>query len=190
MLKTVLAACAVLCALSFPAFASCIPTGDVMRPCEYRPNFLDGVRSINITLKRDRPGRATAPARRAVKAAHRAVSRYRAPAPSLTASVAPQIVAHPPGCPSRAFCGCGAAVRVFGRPVRDLWLAANWFKFPRAAPAAGMVAVRRHHVFVLEAHLDGNTWQVYDANSGRRQTRIHPRSIAGYVIVNPRGRAA
>lgn len=95
------------------------------------------------------------------------------------------VVAHPSGCPARAFCGCGAAVRVFGSPIRSLWLAANWFKFPRSAPAAGMVAVRRHHVFVLEQHLGGNTWLAYDANSGGRRTRIHPRSIAGYVIVNP-----
>lgn len=95
------------------------------------------------------------------------------------------VVAHPPGCPWRAFCGCGAAVRVFGRPVRDLWLAANWFRFPRAAPAAGMVAVRRHHVFVLEQHLGGSTWLAYDANSGRHATRVHARSITGFVIVNP-----
>ena len=96
------------------------------------------------------------------------------------------IVSHPNGCPSRAFCGCGAAVRVFGAPVRSLWLASNWLRFPRTAPAPGMVAARRGHVFVLEQHLGGNTWMVYDANSGRRQTRIHPRSIAGYAIVNPR----
>lgn len=97
-----------------------------------------------------------------------------------------QIVSHPSGCPSRAFCGCGAAVRVFGSPVRSLWLASSWFKFPRTSPTPGAVAVRRHHVFVLEAHLGGNVWQVYDANSGGRRTRIHARSIAGYVIVNPR----
>ncbi|WP_247480011.1 hypothetical protein [Bradyrhizobium sp. 144] len=96
------------------------------------------------------------------------------------------IVSHPSGCPSRAFCGCGAAVRIFGRPLRELWLAANWLKFPRAAPGAGMVAVRRHHVFVLEQHLGGSTWQVYDANSGGHATRVHARSIAGYTIVNPR----
>lgn len=95
------------------------------------------------------------------------------------------IVSHPAGCPSRAFCGCGAAVRVFGRPIRSLWLAANWLKFPRTSPAPGMVAARRGHVFVLEAHLGGNTWRVYDANSGGRKTRIHARSIAGYSIVNP-----
>lgn len=99
------------------------------------------------------------------------------------------VISHPPGCPSRAFCGCGAAVRVFGAPIRSLWLAANWFKFPRTAPAAGMVAVRRHHVFVLEQHISGNTWLAYDANSGRRLTRIHARSIAGYQIVDPRGGA-
>ena len=105
---------------------------------------------------------------------------------SAVVRVATIIQPHPPGCPSRLFCGCGAAVRIFGKPIRDLWLAANWFKFPRTAPAAGMVAVRRHHVFVLEAHLGGNTWKVYDANSGGRKTRIHARSIAGYAIVNPR----
>lgn len=104
-------------------------------------------------------------------------------------SVPAQIVAHPPGCPSRAFCGCGAAVRVFGAPIRSLWLAANWLRFPRAAPAPGMVAARRGHVFVLERHISGSTWLAYDANSGRRQTRIHPRSIAGFVIVNPHGAA-
>jgi hypothetical protein len=97
------------------------------------------------------------------------------------------IVAHPPGCPARAFCGCGAAVRVFGRPVRDLWLAANWFKFPRTSPKPGAVAVRRHHVFVLEHHVAGDVWRVYDANSGGRKTRIHDRSIAGYTIVSPSG---
>lgn len=107
-----------------------------------------------------------------------------------TPRAAGSVVSHPAGCPSRAFCGCGAAVRVFGSPVRSLWLAANWFKFPRSAPAAGMVAVRRHHVFVLEADLGGGVWQVYDANSGGHATRIHARSIAGYVIVNPRGGAA
>lgn len=96
-------------------------------------------------------------------------------------------VGHPRGCPARAFCGCGAAVRVFGKPVRDLWLARNWFRFPRATPAAGMVAVRRHHVFVLEQHISGSTWLAYDANSGGRRTRIHPRSIAGFAIVNPHG---
>ncbi|WP_035675143.1 hypothetical protein [Bradyrhizobium liaoningense] len=95
------------------------------------------------------------------------------------------IVDHPTGCPRRAFCGCGAAVRVFGSPIRKLWLAASWFAFPRAAPAAGMVAVRRHHVFVLESHLGGSTWLAYDANSGGHRTRVHARSIAGYVIVNP-----
>lgn len=35
------------------------------------------------------------------------------------------ILPHPPGCPRRAFCGCGAAVEVFGRPIRSLWLAAR-----------------------------------------------------------------
>jgi hypothetical protein len=98
-----------------------------------------------------------------------------------------EIVAHPKGCPKRLFCGCGAAVKVFGKPIRSLWLARAWYRFPRARPAPGRVAVRRHHVFVLLDHISGKTWRVYDANSGRRLTRIHARSIAGWTIVNPHG---
>lgn len=97
-----------------------------------------------------------------------------------------QIVAHPAGCPSRAFCGCGVALHVFGRPVRELWLASNWFAFPRAHAAPGMVAVRRHHVMAILTAYDDNTAIVYDPNSGGHQTRIHRRSLAGYVVVDPR----
>jgi hypothetical protein len=95
-------------------------------------------------------------------------------------------VQHPSGCPRVAFCGCGASVHVFGRPVRELYLAANWFRFPRSAPAPGMAAVRRHHVMVLERQVSGGVWLVYDANSGGHRTRVHVRSIAGYAVVNPR----
>lgn len=94
----------------------------------------------------------------------------------------------PAGCPSR-FCGCGASIHLFGRIIPSLNLAANWLRFPRAAPSPNMVAARRGHVFVLKRHIAGNTWLVHDSNSGGRRTRLHPRSIAGYVIVNPRGRA-
>jgi hypothetical protein len=52
-----------------------------------------------------------------------------------------------------------------------------------------MVAARRGHVFVLERHIGGSTWLAFDANSGRQQTRIHARSIAGFAIVNPHGAA-
>ena len=92
--------------------------------------------------------------------------------------------------PRQAFCGCGAAVRIFGRPIRSLWLARNWLRFPSVAPAPGVVAVRLHHVFVLERQISGSTWLVYDANSGRHRTRIHPRSISGFKIVNPHARMA
>lgn len=100
---------------------------------------------------------------------------------------AASVVAHPSGCPSRAFCGCGTAVRLLGAPVRSLWLARAWFKFPRAAPAPGMAAVRNGHVFAIEQVLGNGTVLAYDPNSGHRQTRIHVRSLAGYTVVNPRG---
>jgi hypothetical protein len=90
----------------------------------------------------------------------------------------------PTGCP-HSFCGCGASIRVFGRIVPELNLAANWLRFPRTSPAPGMVAARRGHVFVLERHVEGDTWMAYDANSGGHATRIHARSLRGYAVVNP-----
>jgi hypothetical protein len=109
------------------------------------------------------------------------------PAPQSPVVVASSgVVEHPEGCPRRAFCACGASVRVFGRSIPSLWPAVAWYRFPRAEPAPGRAAVRPHHVFVLERQIRGNVWMVYDANSGRHLTRIHARSIAGYVIVNPR----
>lgn len=109
------------------------------------------------------------------------------PSRSGIAEHAVQILPHPPGCPARAFCGCGAAVEVFGRPIRDLWLARNWFRFPPATPAPGMVAVRRHHVFVIRQVLGPGLVLAYDANSGGRKTRLHPRSLSGYSVRDPRG---
>ena len=166
MLKTLLAAGALLCALTINAEA---------RPRLAHPD-------CNVTM----PCAGVAPSPRGEKIARQLG--FGGPQMIYTPRAASRavIVAHPPGCPARAFCGCGAAVRVFGSPVRSLWLAAAWLRFPRAAPAPGMVAARRGHVFVLEQHLGGSLWQVYDANSGGRQTRIHARSIAGYQIVNPR----
>ena len=92
----------------------------------------------------------------------------------------------PAGCPRR-YCGCGASLHIFGRIIPRLNLAANWLRFPRAAPAPGMVAARRGHVFVLKRRLHGKVWLVWDANSGRGKTRVHPRSIARFTIVDPRG---
>jgi len=65
-------------------------------------------------------------------------------------------------------------------------LASNWRRFPRAAPAPGMAAVRSGHVMILESQVSGNIWNVHDGNSGGHVTRDHARSIAGYTIVNPR----
>lgn len=94
----------------------------------------------------------------------------------------------PAGCP-HAFCGCGASLHLFGRIIPSLNLAANWLRFPRAFPAPRMAAARRGHVMVLERHIAGDIWLVFDSNSGGGLTRLHPRSIAGYAVVNPQGGA-
>jgi hypothetical protein len=90
----------------------------------------------------------------------------------------------PSGCP-HSFCGCEASLYRFGRIIPHLNLATNWRRFPRAAPAPGMAAVRSGHVMILQQHLAGNIWKVHDGNSGGHLTREHPRSIAGYTIVDP-----
>jgi hypothetical protein len=108
---------------------------------------------------------------------------YRHAMASIDADRGKVVGDRPAGCP-RSFCGCGASLRVFGRILPGLNLAANWLRFPRTAPAPGMVAARRGHVFVLERHIEGDTWMAYDANSGRHATRIHARSLRGYTIVN------
>jgi hypothetical protein len=104
---------------------------------------------------------------------------------AATYAAAGVIGGRPAGCP-HAFCGCEASRYVFGEMRKDLFLASNWIrKFPRTAPAPGMAAARRGHVFVLISHVSGSDWLVHDGNSGGGKTRVHERSIAGYTIVNP-----
>ena len=86
--------------------------------------------------------------------------------------------------------GCEASLYTFGRVVPELNLASNWRRFPRTAPAPGMAAVRSGHVMILQQQVAGNVWYVHDGNSGGHVTREHPRSIAGYTIVNPNGGSA
>lgn len=89
------------------------------------------------------------------------------------------------------YCGCGVSLKVFGRVIPELNLAANWKrKFPRTSPAPGMVAARSGHVFYIMRVVDSSTVVAYDPNSGKGLTRVHERSLRGYVVVNPYGATA
>jgi hypothetical protein len=153
-----------------------------------RPSFQ--VPECNVTMPCDFSGsqvfrgRLASYPREQYRREHRAISN-RNDVAAVTSGRGHVISGRPAGCP-RSFCGCGASIRVFGRIVPNLNLASNWLRFPRTAPAPGMVAARRGHVFVLEQHVEGDTWMAYDANSGGHATRIHPRSLRGYTVVNPR----
>jgi hypothetical protein len=114
------------------------------------------------------------------------------PSPTLRRADHGDVVAHPAGCPHVAFCGCGVARYIFGRidgAMRPLWLARNWLRFPRAAPAPGMVAVHRggHHVLAIVDYLGDGRALAYDPNSGGHLTRRHVVSLRGYVVVDPHG---
>jgi hypothetical protein len=82
------------------------------------------------------------------------------------------IAGRPSGCP-HSFCGCEASLFRFGRIIPELNLASNWRRFPRAAPATGMAAVRSGHVMILQQHVSGDIWYVHDGNSGGHVTREH-----------------
>lgn len=101
-----------------------------------------------------------------------------------------RVVAHPPGCPWRLFCGCGVAWKVFGKPVVSggLALAANWRRFESALPSPGMVAWRVGHVFYILRYLGNGTVLAWDPNSGHHLTRVHRVSLRGYHVVNPHRR--
>lgn len=177
MIKTVLSACIFVVASSAVADA--------------RPYRAVQASECNVTMPCDfsysptRRERAPRPLQ-AYRSTQMTVTDAGATATTISVSGERIIGGRPAGCPS-SFCGCGAALRVFGHVVPELNLASNWLRFPRAAPAPGMVAARRGHVFVLEQSLGGDMWMAYDANSGGHATRMHARSLRGYTIVNPRG---
>lgn len=175
MIRTILAAC--FCALIFLATSG----------AEARPRIAHD--RCNI----DWPCEGVAPSPRGLEIARR--MRFGGPQQIYTPRTSLQKVqrsqvsstvigGRPAGCP-RAYCGCGTSLEHFGKIIPFYNLAANWLTLPRSAPASGMVAARRGHVFTLKQHVAGSVWIVKDYNSGRGLTRIHARSIAGYSIVNP-----
>ena len=104
-----------------------------------------------------------------------------------TPAISAEFLPHPTGCPRIAFCGCGVAVKVFGRAVRSLWPSQAWRKFPKTYAKPGAVAVWRGHVAYIEAVDANGNATLYDPNSGGHKTRRHVRSLRGATIVDPRG---
>ena len=92
----------------------------------------------------------------------------------------------PYGCP-HAWCGCGTSLRVFGRIIPELNLAANWRRFPPAIAASGMVAWRWGHVFYIESVNSDGTVVAYDPNSGGHVAHVHTISLRGFHVVDPHG---
>ena len=178
MIKQVLSACIIVIVTSAvsearPYRALQAPECNVTMPCDF-------------SYSQTRRERAPRHSLQAYRSTQMTLTDAGNTATTIVASGERIVGGRPAGCPS-SFCGCGASLRVFGRVVPELNLASNWLRFPRAAPAPGMVAARRGHVFVLEQHLGGDMWMAYDANSGGHATRMHARSLRGYTIVNPRG---
>jgi hypothetical protein len=95
----------------------------------------------------------------------------------------------PSGCP-HAYCGCGLRLYL-GISDPRLNLAWNWARFfPRASPGPGMAVVWGHHVALIERMVGPREAILRDYNSGGGLSRVHERSIAGAVVVNPNARTA
>src|SRR5262249_49413105 len=157
MIKQVVSACLTIAASSVAAEARPYrsvqaPECNVTMPCDF-------------SYSQARPERAPQHRLQAYRAMRMMVTSGGNTATTISVSGDRVVGGRPAGCPS-SFCGCGAALHVFGHVVPELNLASNWLRFPRAAPAPGMVAARHGHVFVLEQPLGGDMWMAYDANSG------------------------
>lgn len=95
----------------------------------------------------------------------------------------------PAGCPA-LWCGCGLALKLFGRHVRELWPARAWLKFPRVSgPAPGSIAVlsrgrRGGHVGIVRGTDANGNPIIYSGNHNRRWGEaIYPRSrVIAYVM--------
>jgi hypothetical protein len=96
----------------------------------------------------------------------------------------------PSGCPKQ-YCGCGLRLHL-GLDDKRLNLAANWMRlFPRVSgPGPGVAAVRRGHVMYIESAAGDGEWLVRDYNSGGGLSRLHVRSVRGFVFVNPHAKLA
>ncbi len=99
------------------------------------------------------------------------------------------IGSRPAGCP-HAYCGCGLR-KYLGLNDTRLNLAWNWARlFERSSAGPGKAVVWRHHVALIERMVGPREALLRDYNSGGGLSRLHVRSIAGAVIVNPNSRVA
>jgi hypothetical protein len=95
----------------------------------------------------------------------------------------------PAGCP-HAWCGCGLALKLFGRNVRELWLARAWLKFPRVSgPVTGSVAVlsrgrRGGHVGIVRGVDANGNPIIFSGNHNRAWGEaVYPKGrVIAYVM--------
>jgi hypothetical protein len=93
----------------------------------------------------------------------------------------------PAGCPPRRWCGCALAVRIFGEPRRDLWLARNWLRLGRelTGPRVGAIVVFARgrnggHVGQIVEVMSPTQIRIWSGND-RGQIRESLRSTVGVI---------
>jgi hypothetical protein len=94
----------------------------------------------------------------------------------------------PSGCPP-LWCGCGLALKLFGKHVRELWPARAWLKCPHVSgPVRGSIAVlsrgrRGGHVGIVRGVDANGNPIIFSGNHNRRWgTATYPRRrVIAYV---------
>ncbi|WP_315768192.1 hypothetical protein [Bradyrhizobium sp. SZCCHNR2012] len=91
------------------------------------------------------------------------------------------VVGRPQACAGIPWCGCWLRLRL-GLDDAGLNLARAWARVgtAAAAPAAGVVAVWRHHVGIITGVLDDGRIMLLSGNDGNA-VRERPRSIRGVI---------
>jgi hypothetical protein len=172
------------------AQAPCVETGTVMRPVCMNNNFLTGVRSIKVKMKREVTARKeiTPKTKRhrhksTVLRAEEITPSFGAPSPSFTYTGR--------GLVERARAYMGQTAAQIGLR-RSLWCSAfmrhitgasgvddraiSWRNKPRVAAAVGSIAVMRHHVGVVSGFDRRGNPIIVSGNHGRRVGEsVYPR---------------
>lgn len=144
------------------------------------------IRHANVTNPRGRRYKNLSRARKPREARRRVSRRAYVRQRGMAKIARVAISGRPRGCPARSWCGCFMSLHVFGRNLRQLWLARAWASVgrPASGPAPGVIAVyargRGGHVGRVVRVLGPGRIVLLSGNDGGR-VRQRERSTKGII---------
>lgn len=178
MLRAITLGCATVLLLAAASLPARAVQDDRVGPGSATGGFT-GASGASAFAKAGKSAKAPRAALKAPQNAHK--STRKRPAVEVVGSLP-----HPPGCPWKAFCACGAAWELFGQPIRSLWPVSAWRKYPKdIARPNNVVFARYSHISVLKEQVEGTRWKVHNYNGTNHRSTVQIRDIAGLEIRNP-----